>query len=218
MGRERERERRVSCLDIITTHESPASRTSRKPSGRRWRPRKTRLVVANLHTASLPASFLSFRTLIHVFRGKIIYLRLGRFLEIKWTKLTLPYVNGTIILCLTVSPWRPGSRVPQVVVRGVRVVAGHGRKRVTHPGTAGKVPGARPRAVVGVPVRRVLLQLHEGLDLFTNHSSSVKFHTSLIRHFSRFPQIVNFIWNILTNFEFVKKVYTRIVIVLLLIL
>ena len=64
-----------------------------------------------------------------------------------------------------------------MVVRGVRVVAGHGRKRVTHPGTAGKVPGARPRAVVRVPVRRVLLQLHEGLDLVTSDSSSIKFYT-----------------------------------------
>ena len=63
-------ERRVSCLDIITTHESPASTASGKPPDRR--PRKTRLVCANLHIAS-------FRALIHGFRRKMIHFRLGRF-------------------------------------------------------------------------------------------------------------------------------------------
>ena len=72
-----------------------------------------------------------------------------------------------------------------MVVRGVRVVAGHGREGVAHPGTAGKVPGTRPRAVVRVPVRRVLLQLHERLHLRIGDRSSVGFELTN-KHFSQF--------------------------------
>ena len=107
----------------------------------------------------------------------MIHFRLGRF-----------EITSIESLCLTVSAGRPGSRVPQVVVRRVRVVPGHGRERVAHPGAAGKVPGARPRAVVRVAVRRVLLQLHEGLDLLTNevfvsqiyNNDSISFYLELL--------------------------------------
>ena len=69
------RGRRVSCLEVITTHESPAhERAEPAESHPTDRPtvsggHETRLVVvANLQAASGPLA--SFRSLIHVFRGE----------------------------------------------------------------------------------------------------------------------------------------------------